>query len=474
MNTLRARAGANNLGLGLAGDLRQSTAITGVCQGGREHPSISWGTLQGFVTPLSGRELPDQPFDWIFAGAIFVVLLRIVRARGRAKKRLAEERNVLRAAAREAERHARQSEAALKQEIATLKHQVASFMEVPQEPLRAVGAKVRLAVPPDGSEVFLPLLDRGRVYEIAIQGTCKFSEPAGWFKERDAHADAFYRTDEIGNFLKPHKWLRLDDVPINSRFADREKHRYSFRIDGDGKKTSVRFHAKYEDLCFRPKGPLSLTVELLPEGTPSPAAAARREEAAREEVKEAERVARESAKRAEQVAMENSALHAKLESLKRQARFESHFLDPKFQQDFAKSDPAEMLKTRRQGWRKQYAQFTEDAALKTLAEQEAPEIIEWFEARVKIEQLAERVKAAPVPTPSAHEVREEMVRKKEQQYENMIAGAKLKGKKIAEAEAVLDELDLDEMHKEGLKTDLTEGIRYDGEEPENGNGNETL
>src|SRR6266404_7295492 len=100
MNAWRATRGINTCGLSFAGDPRQSTAIAGVCQVWREHPSIGCGTLQGLVVPLSGRELLNLPFDWIVAGWIVVILLGIIYLRGRAKRRLAVENDGLRAVLR--------------------------------------------------------------------------------------------------------------------------------------------------------------------------------------------------------------------------------------------------------------------------------------------------------------------------------------------------------------------------------------
>jgi len=258
---------------------------------------------------------------------------------------------------------------------------------------------------------------------------------------------------------------------------DRKAHVYKFRIDGCAKKVSAQCLIVPGGIFDVSNNAFTLTVELLPVGTPSPAAGALREEAAREKANEAERVARESVRRAEQAAKENSALRVKLESLKRQARFESHFLDPEFQEHLAKREPGEILATRRREWREQYAQFMQDVPLKTLAEAEAPEIIEWLEARVNIEQLAERIMVAPPEPPKEltdEEVRAEMIQKKAGRYKNIIADKKLKVQMITEGRVALDEIEGDEDDKEDLKADLREEIRDDERGPQNGESNETL
>jgi hypothetical protein len=336
--------------------------------------------------------------------------------------------------------------------------------------------------------VFLPPLDPGRVYKITIQGTCTYLEYNGLFsKGLRGHADALYRTNKLGDFRERHDFLKLDDIPIRHFLngvppetmaeVDRNAHQYSFRIDGAATRISATLHVAFKDLQDEPSGPLAFTIWLLPEGTPSPAAGKRREETEREKAQEAERVARENAKRAEQAAIKTAALRVKLESLRLQAHCESHFLTPEFQQDFAKHDPTEILKTKSPEWRKQYAEFMQDASLKSLAEEQAPEVIQWFEARVKIAQLAERALVANFPKPkemTAEEMREEMLRRKGMQIDDMIAGAKLKGKKLAEADASLDELELDPDKKEELKTEVTQFIMEEGMEEENGKESETL
>jgi hypothetical protein len=277
------------------------------------------------------------------------------------------------------------------------------------------------------------------------------------------------RTDKRGNFRECHDFLKLDGKPIRHFLngvppetmveVDRKAHRYSFRIDGTVTRISATLHVAIKHLQSDPSGSLAFTIWLLPEGTPSPAAAARREEAARQEAAEAE-----------QVAKENSALRAKLESLRCLARFENHFLDPKFQEDFAKHNPTAILQTKRPEWQKQYAQFMEDASLKSLAEAQAPEVIQWFEARVKIAQLAERMMVAPPENQKpknklkVHEVRQLIVHREAVQVDDKIARAKLKGEKIAQAKTEMDALPLDDDEKERLKAELVQKIFEEGEE----------
>src|SRR5205823_14665935 len=52
---------------------------------------------------------------------------------------------------------------------------------------------------------------------------------------------------------------------------DRQAHRHSFRFDGVAKRITASFHVACKKLKDRPQGLLALAIEMLPEGTPSPA-----------------------------------------------------------------------------------------------------------------------------------------------------------------------------------------------------------
>jgi hypothetical protein len=71
---------------------------------------------------------------------------------------------------------------------------------------------------------------------------------------------------------------------------------------------------------------------------------------------------------------------------------------------------------------------------------------------------------------SIEEAEAEMIRKKAAQHGKKIALAKLKGEKVAEADAALDSLPLDGDLKERLKTELTDSILDDEDEQKGGKG----
>jgi hypothetical protein len=452
-------------------------------QDGPKIASIGRASPTFGIDPLNGGEVSLSPLVLIFTAAIIVVLLAIVLARGRAKKRLTEKNRELDAARRQSERKAKESEATLKQskeKIKELEEDIARLTAPrPKEPLCEDGAKVRLAIPPDGREVFFPPLDPHRVYQITMEGICGFSEYKGW-SSRDVRADALHHTDEVGNFVIPHDWLRLGYVPVKWFYdaspaetvaeADREAHRYSFRIDGDAQKISVRFHVADKRLRSQPKGALWLMVEVLPDGTPSPRAARQREEP--------DRAAAALKTRLEK---EKTALVNELARLQRRVHLESHFLDPVFQQDFAKRGREKILRTLKRQWEVQYDQIMHDPCLKKLAEERAPEVIQLAEARLNIVQLAERFAVAPQFPKKIEELKQGIeneralaLSKRADRFDEEIALMKLKGQKLAEVTEAADALPVDDDEKQRLRQQVLESILEEGEEHEHGENGDTL
>src|SRR5439155_5677170 len=125
-----------------------------------------------------------------------------------------------------------------------------------------------------------------------------------WFGKIKRHGDARYYTDDLGNFTERHNWLVIGDshledfvnnAPVEAMAEkDREMHRYMFRMDGTTKEMTARFHVTTKrSICDHPEGPLTLTIQELPEGTPSPAAGERMREAEREQARQAQEAIRE-------------------------------------------------------------------------------------------------------------------------------------------------------------------------------------
>lgn len=453
-------------------------------------PSFSPAILPvGMLAFTSAGTIEVSVSAIIVVGTAIFVLFASILARSRDNAQSAEENRKLVATLRRSEGQARESEASLKHQVEQLKHEIAGLVEVTPGRLSEVGATARLTIPPDGSEVFLPPLDARRVYQLTFHGTCKFTEPAGWFSRREAKADALHRTDDVGNFLYNHDCLKLADVPIKHYMKDvppetmpeedRNAHRYGFRIDGVPKKLSARFCLKLGGDWAGQSGALTLTIETLPDGTLSPDAGRRREAVAREEAAEAARVARDAAAHAAADAKRTAGLHTKLESLRLRVQCDSHLLDPEFQEQYARHHMKKILEADGPTWAHDYETFMRDCELRELAKQAAPEVISWLEARVKIVQLAERFAVAPPPAPKVEmltpeENRDARLRKHAQRHDDKIALTKLKGEKAIEADAAVEALPLDSDLKERLRTELTDSILDDDSEGEKENGHVTL
>src|SRR5206468_9042408 len=120
------------------------------------------------------------------------------------------------------------------------------------------------------------------------------------------------------------------------------------------------------------------------------------------------------------------------------------------------------------------------------AELSMPYVLKWFEARIKMVQLAEcmNMDALP-PAPEkksspmrlqekrkekiiAKRERTSMLRKQAFRADDKIALARLKAEKILEADAALDSVRLDPEAAELLRTELVQSILDDGREGQNG------
>jgi len=338
--------------------------------------------------------------------------------------------------------------------------------------------KFTLALPPNGREVFVPPVDPNRVYEITVQGQCSQGDANCRFDKKAGRADALYRTDALGNFVVPHTFLTIGGAAARDFLAndngagvspeDREAHRYRFRIDGEEKNRALNFCVSLPSLREAPVGSLTMTVECLPPGTLSPTALRRKEEEAKAGA------AREDAKR--------SRLESTLAALRVRAHHESHHLDPVYQENFARPRKGEILGSKAE-WATEYRKFVQDADLKRLAEAQAPEVLAWFEARVKIVQAAERFAVAPLPEPkvaepkprlNAAQVREIKLRREAVQTDDKIALAKQKAEKLLEAKEQLGDVPLEAEERERIETELIEGILESTQEKDNDESSTTL
>jgi hypothetical protein len=504
MNTRRTTTGSNQEA-GFAGEPPHSRASPPVCQDRSASKSTASDLSATGGIVLTGTSIAVLFLALIAAiatlcllptgsefaiptgmGAAIAVLFVVVGVRGRAKAELVEKNAALANALGKSEQRRRDAEKvfmerewAVKELQSALRSAQGKITELELDKkvrvVRSVSALVGkeqspkdrqnvISLPPNGKESFSPVLKSGRVYNVTIEGTCGLLSEGLWASKRPAgRADAFYRTDDRGAFGASHEWLRVDgdslDELVRKGVAklgvrDREVHRHSFRIKGSGQKVGISLRPYLrEQIVGADPSNLTLSIELLPDGTPWPATVGGKNRSLR-------------------------ALNTELESLRLQAHCESHFLDPAFQSEFANRERAKIIQTLKSDWQNQYAKFMRKRPLKELAEEKAPEVIEWFEARVNIVQLAERLAVAPPrieePKPTAEDARALVLSKHADCLDDQIALMELKGQKLAQLNEAANALPIDEDEKQRLSQQVAESIFEEGEEPDHGKNGDTL
>ncbi len=324
-----------------------------------------------------------------------------------------------------------------------------------------------LSVRPDGREVFLPPLDPGRVYQVTVHGTCVYWEHWFIFVRPKTH-DALYEADE-----RP---LRDSWEFRASLQEDRAAHKYTFRISGTASRISARLSPPgVTQWSFWAEGALTIFVEPLPEAAPSPVYDLVREERLFKEMRAAE----EKAGRDKKAAEERTAVESKLAALRCRAHREEHFINPSFQQNYARHHLQEISSKLKGEWASEYDDLMQQPGFKQLAAKQAPEVLAWLEARVNIVRLAEQLLISPpvLQGPKKRKLNSEgvralILRRDEIQAVDRISRKKLKAKMLVKGRAELESIPLDPDVKESLNTELDEEIRDIGED--NGKGGTTL
>jgi hypothetical protein len=343
---------------------------------------------------------------------------------------------------------------------------------VPNSPPKPLAS---LSVRPDGREVFLPPLDPGRLYEITVHGIYEYlwSEyKYVFFRTPKKKAfDALYMADDLGNFVQKHDWLSFDGLSLRhylKKVEDRAAHKYKFRISGRAERISARLYFSGATL---PKvlivGALTIVVDLLPDGAPSPSHFIGREDEGLLEKRQ-----KETAKT--KAARERTAAESEFAALRCQAHRESYFLNPDFQQKFARHHLEEISSELKEDWASEYDYLMQRPQFKRRAAKYAPEVLAWLEARVNIVRLAEEVivsssalQSQKKPKLTADQVRALKVRRDGIQAEDRIARTKLKAEKLLKGRAELESIPLDPDVKQSLSTELDQEILDIGEEEKN-------
>jgi hypothetical protein len=269
-----------------------------------------------------------------------------------------------------------------------------------------------LKILPNGLEAFTPLpLQAGRVYRVTAEGTYPYKwRAAHEFVSHTNHADAAYFQDESGSYTRPYAGLWVDGVKgrdLHSWRENRAVHQYSALIEGIGRQACIRLYAPEKENC-KVDGLVSLRFDLLPENTPGlPAKKTAAEIAAEIAAQEAER------KQEKETAKHDAELRKRISYLALKVHHQRNWLDPAFCRQYAKEN-TKSISEGKSFWIREYKELMADTELVTALRQQAPDVLEWYERRVDVVNLAERFSVMPneddevkleTPTPAIREQR---------------------------------------------------------------------
>lgn len=283
---------------------------------------------------------------------------------------------------------------------------------------------VHMKLPATGREVFTPPLLPDRVYHVRVSGTYEFWRFGG------RKADALFYTDRRGNFSVRYDGLSVEGRSVaNGTFdasGDRYLHEYTFQVDGGGRRLPVQLNP--------PRGGdsggfLSLTIELLPPETLT--LRARREGEARAKAEKEEAAARcreqeaqlqakasaeaEASRREEEAAAQAEArqqqqqeaaqkrqalVRARVADLVLQVHAQRNLLDAEYRAHFIRQNRGEILTKLGPIWTNEYRQLMSHQDLVATLEQQAPQVLRWYEARLEMMVSAERLQVIPPDEPA--------------------------------------------------------------------------
>src|SRR5439155_6332090 len=98
---------------------------------------------------------------------------------------------------------------------------------------------------------------------------------------------------------------------------------------------------------------------------------------------------------------------------------ETYFLDPAFQERFARHHLNDIVTRLKDEWAGEYDEFMQKPGLESYAELSMPYVLKWFEARIKMVQLAECMNMDALPP--APEKKSSPMRLQEKRTEKIIA-----------------------------------------------------
>ncbi len=272
-----------------------------------------------------------------------------------------------------------------------------------------------MSLPPNGRECFTPVpLLYGRVYRFTFSGTYSYwsRRPGRWLS-----ADARNHEDADGNLRVRYEGLEIDHSTNLAGFVqDRPNNTYSCLVEGSSQKMALLLKNPTRDTVT---GRVEVNIELLPEGTLSPraeieAAAAEEENRAAaeqeaqaaaaaaevlayrqaEERKHQEAQAKEREKARAKAAEHETALKARVLELKVMVHHNANLFDDAYLRRLVQLQQEDILGNKDK-WMAEYEAISKDRELHQALEQNAPEVLDWFERRVELLRAAERLGVMP-------------------------------------------------------------------------------
>jgi hypothetical protein len=95
--------------------------------------------------------------------------------------------------------------------------------------------------------------------------------------------------------------------------------------------------------------------------------------------------------------LEHERISAQARELQQQVELERNFLDPTYQEDYARKYAGEILNGWGRGWFSDYQALRADHALMARLQEEFPEVVAFHEARLEVFRIAQRLDVAPPP-----------------------------------------------------------------------------
>jgi hypothetical protein len=237
-------------------------------------------------------------------------------------------------------------------------------------------------------EAFTQPLPKGKFLKLIFTGTCAethWKETSRW-----CGFDACYSADTYDHSYKHRHYKLLLDGKIPAKGPieeDRHDHRYSFVYETTGNRLSVMLQTVSQNSTI--SGVLNLCIV--------PFTPLEEYSLALQDIFSPERL-RAEAERKQQEARSKQALELAVK-----ARIDKDFLDPIFQQRYAKRHVARILHTESREWSEEYYMILSDSGLRALIEEQHPQILEVFEGKFTVVSIAKNLAVAPAPKPPAPE-----------------------------------------------------------------------